>query len=193
MSQGCMVRFAPKVYGQYVSELKPLWDDMPDLTHNFPDSVFPAATFNCGPKTILLKHLNSGNVAGGLSAITALGVFDPKVSALLVLFPFKMIIEFPSGSTVLLPSAVVHHANTALQPGDHRCSMTQHCAGGLFRWVDYGFKSAKTLLSEKGGEEKKREIDGKKGERWKFSLNLFSKIKELADDRKRVFEVPGTS
>lgn len=190
---GCMVHFAPKMYGDYVSELKPLWTRMPHLEHNFHNSIFPAVTFNCGPQTVALKHLDSGNVAGGLCAITALGFFDPKVSGLLVLFPFKMIIEFPSGSTVLLPSAVVHHANTALQPGDHRCSMTQYCAGGLFRWVDYGFKSAKTLLSEKGGKEKKRQIDGKHGERWKYSLDLFSKIGELDHDRKRVFEVPGTS
>lgn len=188
-----MVHFAPKVYEDYVSELKPLWERSPSLGHNFPNSIFPAVMFDCGPQTVELKHVHSGHVAGGLSAITALGLFDPKISGLLVLFPFKMIIEFPSGSTVLLPSAVIHHANTALQPGELHCSMTQYCAGGLFRWVDYGFKSAKNLISEKGGEDKKKQIDGKEGERWKRSLNLFSRIGELTADRRRVFEVPGTS
>lgn len=101
-------------------------------------------------------------------------------------------IEFPSGSTILIPSATVHHGNTALQPGEMRCSVTQYCAGGLFRWVDYGFKSAKSLLSEQGGKERKRDIDALSGGRWERSLGLISKIDELDADRKKVFNVSGT-
>lgn len=185
--------YAPKWYEVYAGNLSELFGRIPTLCHNFYNSVFPAVTFNLGPCTVALRHLDTGNVAGGLCAITPLGNFDSKTSAHLVLFPFRLMIEFPSGSTALIPSATVHHANTSLQPGETRCSMTQYCAGGLFRWVDYGFKSAKSLLQEDGGKEKKREIDGKEGERWNRYLGLFSKLSTLSADRKKVFDVPGTS
>lgn len=187
-----LAEYSPKTYEKVVTQLTKLWDVLPNLSHNFHNSVFPAVTFNCGPRTIALRHLDTGNIAGGLCAITPLGDFDADVSAHLILFPFKLMIRFPSGSTALIPSATVHHGNTSLQAGETRCSMTQYCAGGLFRWVDYGFKTAKSLLQEPGGKERKREIDGADGKRWKESLGLFSTLSSLAADRKRVFEVYGS-
>lgn len=66
-------------------------------------------------------------------------------------------------------------------------SMTQYCAGGLLRWVDYGFRSAKTLSAERDGMVRKAAIDGPPGARWAWAIDLFSKAHELAIDRARVF------
>lgn len=57
--------------------------------------------------------------------------------------------------------------------------MTQYVAGGLIRWVDYGFKSAKSLLAEKDGKERRALIDGPEGSRWQWAVSLFSKVAEL--------------
>lgn len=61
-------------------------------------------------------------------------------------------------------------------------SIAQYAAGGLFRYVAYGFATVKSLLSTAAGRAKKVQIDMKAGERWKLALNLFSKYSELATD-----------
>lgn len=55
------------------------------------------------------------------------------------------------------------------------------------RWVDCGFQTVKSLLSQPGGKEQKRAIDGEGDSRLKWSLGLFSKVDEIADDRESVF------
>lgn len=132
-------------------------------------------------------------MAAGVCALTAFGKFNPKTSGLLILFPFKCAIQFPAGSTIIIPSALVAHATTALGPGETRYSFTQYCSGALIRYVEYGLQSVKSLLSQPGGKERKKEIDGPPGERWKRCIRLFSRSKNLVADRKAVFEVPGTS
>ena len=104
----------------------------------------------------------------------------------MVLFDLGLIIEFPPGATILIPSAVFRHGNTPIQPGETRMSFTQFVAGGLFRWVKYGFKTAdKLVLAE--GLARKKEIDGDYTERCERALSLFSKLSDLNDDRRRVF------
>lgn len=53
----------------------------------------------------------------------------------------KLIIEFPAGSTIFIPSATLRHSNTAIGENETRSSFTQYTAGALFRWVDNGFKT----------------------------------------------------
>ena len=73
----------------------------------------------------------------GWCCITALGDFDPTKGGHLVLWDLKLVIEFPPGSTVLLPSAAIAHSNTAIDCREMRCSFTQFTAGGLFRWTSH--------------------------------------------------------
>ncbi|KAF7305331.1 hypothetical protein HMN09_00785000 [Mycena chlorophos] len=102
-------------------------------------SVFASATLNLGPRTATWPHLDLLNLAWGWCFITALGWFDPRRSALLVLWDLKLLIEFPPGSTIAIPSAFLRHSNTSLQRNETRYSLTQFSAGGLFRYVENGF------------------------------------------------------
>lgn len=172
--------YAPKVYEYTRRTLKELYDTYQWLEPNFDKSVYSSVTFNCGPETACLEHTDSGNAAHLFCAITALGDYDPTQGGHLVIFPLKLIIEFPPGSTILIPSATIAHGNTPIGPNEKRMSMTQYCAGGLFRWVEYGFRSAKSLLAQKGGQEKRNQIDSSRAA---WAINLFSKSKELAGDR----------
>ncbi|KAJ7937906.1 hypothetical protein B0H13DRAFT_1580401, partial [Mycena leptocephala] len=66
--------------------------------------------------------------------------FDPDFGGHLVLWDLKLVIRFPPGATILIPSAIVRHSNVPIRPDERRCSFTQYTAGGLFRWIRDGFK-----------------------------------------------------
>ena len=168
----------------YRSLLARLYSYHPTLKPNFPDlTVFPTTTFNLGPETVTLDHTDKGNVAFGWCAITALGRYDPDAGGHMILFDLNLVIRFPPGSTILIPSGVLRHGNTPIIGDDsYRMSITQYCAGGLFRWVRYGFQTAKSLIKTRGAAAKV-EIDGKLSDRVLDALSLFSKFDELADDR----------
>lgn len=187
---GSFARYAPKIYDYARVTLQALFAAYGWLTHNFANSIFPMVTFNCGPNTVCLEHIDFGNAAHMYCVITAIGTFDATLGGHLVIFSLRKIIEFPSGSTILIPSATLAHGNTPIREGEERFSMTQYCGGGLIRWVEYGFKSAKSLLAEKGGAKKRADIDGPRLSR---VLGLFSKCTELAADRVTVFGRPPPS
>jgi hypothetical protein len=85
----------------------------PNLTRNFSAtvSVFATATFNFGPQTVTFPHLDFVNLPWGWCTITALGDFDPNKGGHLILWDLKLIICFPPGSTILIPSALIRHSN----------------------------------------------------------------------------------
>ncbi|KAJ7083946.1 hypothetical protein B0H15DRAFT_784520, partial [Mycena belliarum] len=182
-----LAMFAPKLYQYFRSILTLLFEHHPELIHNFTNSVFPATTLNCGPDAVTFNHFDHLNLSHGLCAITCGGDFDHTRSAALHLRTWSLVIECPTGSTYLIPSAIVEHGNTSLQAGETRHSITQYAAGGLFRWVTYGFQSLKSLLAQKGGGELRASFDGEPGSRWKWALHLFSTVDQLDADRADVF------
>jgi hypothetical protein len=104
--------------------------------------------------------------------VTALGAFDPKRGGHLILWDCHLVIEFPPGSTILLPSAILAHSNVAVSSHETRYSFTQYTAGGLFRWVEQGFQKTKDFYDSLSDEE--REVQQvKDGGRWKYGLSLF--------------------
>ncbi|KIL54546.1 hypothetical protein M378DRAFT_54007, partial [Amanita muscaria Koide BX008] len=100
--------------------------------------VYPCRSFNLGPHTVSFPHKDVGNLAQSWCSVTALGEYDHHLGGHLVLWDFKTVIQFPAGSTILLPSALFLHSNTSIQPGETRYSIIQYAAGGLFRWVENG-------------------------------------------------------
>lgn len=139
------------------------------------DSIFTAASYNLGPQTVSIPHIDFGNLPFGWCAITALGSFDPVKGGHIVLWESKLVIEFPPGSTVLIPSGVIHHSNTRVGVGERRYSFAQYCAGGLFQWVDNGFKTVGNFLSTSSAEEQEAMARANEG-RWEFGLGLFRKV-----------------
>jgi hypothetical protein len=103
------------------------------------------------------------------------------------LFDFKIVVQFPVGSTALIPSGCVRHGNTPIQESETRLSIAQYAAGGLFRWVAYGFQSIKSLTKSKAGKAQKQVIDMQAGNRWMRGVEMFSKSDELAADVNTIF------
>jgi hypothetical protein len=107
------------------------------------ESAFAAASFNLGPNTTCRPHLDGANLPFGWCGVTPFGSYDPTREGHLVLHELKLVIEFPPGSTILLPSSIITHSNTPILEGSTRYSFTQYSAGELFRFVDNGFRTDK--------------------------------------------------
>ncbi|KAJ3569745.1 hypothetical protein NP233_g4852 [Leucocoprinus birnbaumii] len=129
-----------------------------------PAGVFPTAAFNFGPDVWTNPHCDVKNYGFGWCVIQPLGPFNPKAGAHLVLPDLKQVIEFPSGSMIMIPSATLSHANVRVAEGDQRASFTQYFPGGLLRFVDNKFRIEERLKKTTKGCE---EIRGIKDEGWR--------------------------
>ncbi|KAG2030705.1 hypothetical protein BDR03DRAFT_877726 [Suillus americanus] len=143
-----LCHYAPKVHKVYANTKSSLKSMHPHLTWNFHNSVFAATTFNLGPTTVTFDHTDNGNFASGMCSIAALGNFDPTTGGHLVLFDLRLIIQFPPGATILIPSAILRHGNISIAPREKRLSFTQYFSGGLIRWVEYGFRTEKAFKQQ---------------------------------------------
>jgi hypothetical protein len=140
--------------------------------------VFPCRSFNLGKQTASFPHLDQKNLAQSWCSITPLGDFNPNFGGHLVLWDFGLVIRFPAGSTVLIPSSLMVHSNSPIQPGETRYSIVQYAAAGLFRWVHNGFKSDKDRLAGAGDKEL-GEFRREKEERWKVAVGMYTRLSEL--------------
>lgn len=151
------------------------------------------------------RHRDVQNCPYGWCSIQALGEFDHKLGGHLVLDDLKLVLEFPAGSTILIPSATFDHANLPLgKPGDKlwsqigeeptspahrpkflpsqkRASFTQYCPGGLIRYVENGFFTVKLIEDEKQEKpERYNKMVERKACRWGEGVAMYLAMDELA-------------
>ncbi|KAL0568607.1 hypothetical protein V5O48_013380 [Marasmius crinis-equi] len=174
---GLFVTWAPLLFLYYANMITSLLASDSSLSRPFANSVFSAFTVNFGPNTITYPHRDLKNLAFGLCAITAFGDYDWRKGGHLVLFDLKLVIEFPPGTTIFIPSSVLCHANTTIQPGEERYSLVHFSAGSLFRWVEQGFQAANLYWKTRTAAEKA----WKSAERWRSGLAMFSTLQQLRD------------
>lgn len=155
---------------------------LPSLLRPFPFSVFPAVTFNLGWNVWTHLHRDYNNLIFGMCAIHALGRYDYTKGGHLILWDWKVVIEFPPGTTILIPSSAVAHGNTPLADPEteFRKSFTQYVPGGLVRWWAYGYRTAEEFEAEdrKGWAKMRRDADA----RWEAACEMFSKVEDLQSD-----------
>ncbi|PBK83330.1 hypothetical protein ARMGADRAFT_1048467 [Armillaria gallica] len=115
------------------------------LVVNWANSVFAATMFNFSPRTLCFRHTDSGNLPFGWCTIMALGKFDPRC-----------VIDFPPGSTILIPSAILKHSNTTIA---RACGLEDY-------WASLG-------------EAEHMEVETRRASRWLMGVQMFSTLKEL--------------
>ncbi|PBK90680.1 hypothetical protein ARMGADRAFT_933948, partial [Armillaria gallica] len=86
-------------------------------------------------------HMDFLSLVQGMCALWALGNFDTKKGRHLIVWDLKLIIEFPSGSCILLLSTLLKHSNLPIQESEHHCSFVMYSTTGLFCWVENGMMS----------------------------------------------------
>ncbi|KAJ3720931.1 hypothetical protein C8R42DRAFT_696497 [Lentinula raphanica] len=168
---GVMKSWAPRLYSYYESHFEDVLQSDPRLRRIFDNSVFAAAAFNFGPKTVCFPHVDYGNLPFGWCPIWSLGTYNYHKGGHLVLWDLELVIEFPPGSLIVIPSGILRHSNTNIQRGESRYSFTQYTPGGLFRWVDYGFQTFDLYYAARDEEVKRR--------RWKMGVDLFPTLTDL--------------
>ncbi|TDL21298.1 hypothetical protein BD410DRAFT_724625 [Rickenella mellea] len=172
-----MRTWAPRLYQRYLRNMDAIRTNDPSLQPIFDNSVFASATVNFGPNVACFPHVDDHNLAHGWCAITALGEFDPTQGGHLVLWDLNLIIEFPAGSTILIPSATLRHSNIPTRDGEMRASFTTYSAGGLFRWVAYGHQSQEDF--EREDPEGWRAMEANREERGQEAVGDYSTLSEL--------------
>ncbi|KAL1711658.1 hypothetical protein EV715DRAFT_268416 [Schizophyllum commune] len=170
--------WAPEIHKYYGDTLAALLASDPTLYRNFPQSVWSCITINFGPQTVTYPHRDYGNLPFGWCAITALGDYDPDVGGHLVLWDCKMVIRFPPGSTIIIPSAIIRHSNTRIAEHEHRYSVTQYTAGAIFRWVEHGFQLDERYYASLTKAQARKEKATAAG-RWKRGRAMFAKLSDL--------------
>jgi hypothetical protein len=148
--------------------------------------IWATSSANHGPQAVAYLHNNSGNLAHGWCAIQALGDYNPKKGEHLALLQLGLIVEFPPGSTVLIPSSTVTHGNLPIAPHERRTSLVHFTPGGLFRWVEYSFHTEGNFKAE--DHEGFNAIWAKRiAVHLDWAMDMFSKVQELEKDRADVF------
>ncbi|KAJ7855766.1 hypothetical protein B0H14DRAFT_2579227 [Mycena olivaceomarginata] len=143
----------------------------------FPKSVFSTATFNFGPRVWTFKPRDVCNLPFGWCAVQSLGDFDAAKGGHLVLWDLQVVVEFPAGALILLPSATVSHSIVPVEGGEERISFTQFTAGGMFRWVENGGRTGAELAREDPDQWER--VQALKETRWETGLSYFSMVDEL--------------
>ncbi len=137
------------------------------------------------------EHRDAGNLPQGSCALYSLGDFDATNGGHLILRELGFMVEFPAGSLTLLPSSIITHGNTPIQEGETRKSFALYAAGGLFRWVNYGFRGWRAFVKEDPLGAAKVKEDGPA--RWKAAVDMYSLVNELHADRLKYGEVRGST
>ncbi|KAF8212553.1 hypothetical protein K438DRAFT_1928616 [Mycena galopus ATCC 62051] len=106
---------------------------------------FFGATFNFGPNVWTFRHCDVLNLAFRWCAMQALGNFNATKGGHLVPWDLKLVVEFPAGALILLPSATITHSNVPVQQGEEHASFTQFSVGGIFCYMDNGFQTVEDL------------------------------------------------
>ncbi|KAK7022490.1 hypothetical protein R3P38DRAFT_3317680 [Favolaschia claudopus] len=175
---GVFANWAPNLFDFYVSYMGRFYAKYAHLSRPFLNGIFSACTFNLGPQTCALGHRDFNNLAYGWCAITAFGDYDYRKGGHLVLWDCKLIIEFPPGCTILIPSAAMYHSNIPIAEGERRYSFTQYTAGGLFRWVEHGFMTEEAYM-KRLTRQGRREEKALGLERAEIGAGLFSTLSDL--------------
>ncbi|KDR65304.1 hypothetical protein GALMADRAFT_23815, partial [Galerina marginata CBS 339.88] len=149
-----------------------------ELRRNFVHTPWAATTLNFGPRTVCYKHADFGNLVFGWCSITALGNYDYKTGGHLILWELGLVIEFPPGSTILIPSSAIHHSNTRIQSTERRYSFTQYSAGGIFRWIDNGYQKSVDSQAAMDPVEKAK-LFSDLSKQLEDGLALYSTLEEL--------------
>lgn len=186
---GSFRTWAPRLYVEIDSCLNKLLehDGSESMLKPYGNVIFPMMQINVGPRTFTLPHRDHQNYAPGWCAITALGEFDHTAGGQLVLWDLHQIVEFPAGSTILIPSATMLHSNVQIGFEETRMSVTQFIPAGLIRWVDAGFRSMSAL--QDSDPEALRALRDGEATRVAHALSLYSFLDEILDG----FEKPGES
>lgn len=170
----------PKIHAFYTDLIADLMEHDPSLKPADVDTAFAAMTFNFGPNAATYEHMDHQNYAAGFCVVTSLGDYDASRGGHLFLRELGLVVEFPVGASILLPSAVIAHGNTSIGKNEYRASVTSYTAAGNVRWRDQLYKVQDNMTAAE-----KRTFRALQMPRRTAAVERLSKIDELGEDQKQ--------
>ncbi|KAF7335859.1 hypothetical protein MSAN_02332400 [Mycena sanguinolenta] len=119
----------PELYSTATARITKLLKELQSQVRTFPMSAFTCVAFNFGPQVSTTLHRDWTDMAGGHVC---------SGSA-------RLLVEFPPGSLILFPSALISHANIPVRPGETRSSIVQYTPGAVCRFVENDFRTEKQI------------------------------------------------
>jgi hypothetical protein len=95
-----------------------------------------------------------------------LGRFNATKGGHLILWDLGLVVEFPAGALILIPSMTITHLNVPVQEDETHISFTQFSPGSIFRYVDNGFGTVNQLAEEDPAEYERLVDLRRSGGRW---------------------------
>ncbi|KAF9076935.1 hypothetical protein BDP27DRAFT_1414065 [Rhodocollybia butyracea] len=118
----------PSNYAKLHCQNADLVQKLPELKPNFDNSVYSCMSVNFGPAMWSYIHTDSKNDPTVPCTVTAGGTYDRTQGGHIILWDLKLVLEFPPGATIILPSALIRHSNIPIRKGETRISVTQYTA-----------------------------------------------------------------
>ncbi|KAJ7678252.1 hypothetical protein DFH06DRAFT_934933, partial [Mycena polygramma] len=97
-------------------------------------SVFSAATFELGGPHYQASSRPDRHDSTTWSVLTALGDYAPLHGGHLIVWDLGLVIAFPPGATILIPTGVLRYSFVKVRPGERRYSLVQWAGSGIGRW-----------------------------------------------------------
>ena len=136
--------WAPNLHEYYNTMLNDLCAHNSSVTRPFDQSAFAVTQFIPDTASTALEEEGTPDPEPTPTwcAHVALGNYDPTMGGHVVLWDLKVLVEFPPGCVVLLPSTTLlpeRPITTTLgEVGELRRSFTQFTPRELLRWVERG-------------------------------------------------------
>ncbi|KAJ6624293.1 hypothetical protein B0H10DRAFT_1666288, partial [Mycena sp. CBHHK59/15] len=70
--------------------------------------------------------------------LTALGKYAPMRGGHIILWDLGLVVSFPSGSSILIPTGIIRYSFVKVRDGEHRYSLLQWAGSGIARWLQNG-------------------------------------------------------
>lgn len=147
-----LLAYFPKVHTLLTNLLDKIVGADDELRRNFPGCCYAAFHMNMNraatkPHNDLLNGFFTG------CGVCSFGPYDYTRGGHLILWDLGLVVEFPPGCVIILPSALITHSNIPIGPGETRHSATFFTAAGLLRWYHNGFMSDKEFTERAEGKQ----------------------------------------
>ncbi|KAJ6447644.1 hypothetical protein C8R47DRAFT_918142, partial [Mycena vitilis] len=108
----------------------------PEAMYPSDTSVYSAATFDFGAPRRTAKP--NRHEAASWSVLSALGNFSYQKGGHIILWDLGLVITFPAGASILIPTGLVRYSFVRVRPGESRYSLLQWAGAGMGRWFENG-------------------------------------------------------
>ncbi|KAJ7029037.1 hypothetical protein C8F04DRAFT_923080, partial [Mycena alexandri] len=152
---GLLSVFCPTAYNTLHNEKRSFLDKKPDLLYPSDSSVFSAATFELGGphRRSLALGVAHRYLPSAWSVLMALGKFNSRRGGHVILWELGFVVRFPAGSSILLPTGLIHYSFVRVRAGETRYSVLQYTGSGIPRWFRNG-QNTDVEFAMKADEEK---------------------------------------